>query len=78
MCQSFIIENKYAPCISDNADLRVILSVLYTMLEVIRSYETEVNEGRINPNKELGDKYASMKRLLKNELSKFKKFDKKN
>lgn len=47
MCNSFNAENKYAPCITDNADMRVILSVLYTMLEVIRCYEKEVAENRL-------------------------------
>lgn len=49
MCSTFNAENKYAPCISDNADLRVILSVLYTMLEVIRCYDKEVAENRLMP-----------------------------
>lgn len=49
MCQTFNAENKYAPCITDNADLRVILSVLYTMLEVIRCYDKELADNRLMP-----------------------------
>lgn len=70
LCSSFLIENKYAPCISDNADLRVILSVLYTMLEVIRLYDSETMAGRFIFSKELNAKYAKVKSLLKLELNK--------
>ena len=71
MTQSFMVEKKYAPCIADNPDLRVILSVLYTILEVIRLYETETNAGRFMFGKELNAKYAHMKTMLKTELSMF-------
>ncbi len=70
MCASFQAENKYAPCISDNADLRVILSILYTMLEVIRLYETETNSGRFMFSKELNTRYSRIKILLRSELNK--------
>ena len=70
LCQSFLLQNKYAPCISDNADLRVILSVLYTILEVIRLYDEETKAGRFTFDKDLNDKYASMKHQLRMELNK--------
>lgn len=70
LCQTFLIENKYAPCISDNADLRVIMSVLYTMLEVIRLYDSEFSAARFCSTSELNEKYTKTKSLLFNELNK--------
>lgn len=70
MCSTFNAGNKYAPCISDNAYLRVILSVLYTMIEVVRCYETEVSENRFRSNKDCEKKYKEMKAQLKSDLSK--------
>lgn len=70
LCTSFLLQNKYAPCISDNADLRVILSVLYTMLEVIRLYDVETASGRFTFGSQLDLKYANIKQQLRNELNK--------
>lgn len=70
VCVSFLVEHKYAPCISDNPDLRVILSILYTMLEVIRLYDSETNAGRFMFSKELNAKYVKIKKLLRSELNK--------
>jgi hypothetical protein len=64
------METKYASCISDNADIRVILSVLYTIIEVVRCYETEINSCRMQSNKDFEMKISKIKNELKNELSK--------
>lgn len=69
LCQSFLLQSKYAPCISDNADLRVILSVLYTILEVIRLYDEETAAGRFKFGPDLDAQYTNMKQQLRDELS---------
>lgn len=70
MCSSFAIENKYAPCISDNAELRVIMSVLYTIIEVIRCYDVDINGTRIkSSNNDYTAKYKVIKEQLRSELS---------
>lgn len=45
------------------------MSVLYTLLEVIRLYDEETQSGRFAFGKEMDAKYASMKQQLKSELS---------
>lgn len=69
ICNSFLIENKYAPCISDNTDLRVILSILYTLLEVTRCYDTEVAAKRLKSNSDQEAKIKKFKEHLISELS---------
>ena len=70
---SFTFDQKYAPCISDNMDIRVILSVLYTMLEVIRNYEIEVDANRLMRQPHLANLYQHIRLQLKNELSELPK-----
>ena len=69
VCSSFLIENKYAPCISDNTDLRVILSILYSILEVIRCYDIEVTAKRFQTCPEQDEKFKKFKTHLTSELS---------
>ncbi|CAF0731843.1 unnamed protein product [Brachionus calyciflorus] len=68
--ENISVDSKYAPCIADNVDMRVILSVLYTILEVIRSFENEYNSKRIFANQQMVLKYQSMRSQLNNELNK--------
>jgi hypothetical protein len=62
-------DSTYAPCISDNNELRIILSVIYTIIEVVRCYEIEIKEKRINDSNELDKKMAKIKTSLTDELS---------
>ena len=71
ICNSFLIENKYAPCISDNTDLRVILSILYTLLEVTRCYDIEVAAKRLKSNSDQEAKIKKFKEHLISELSNY-------
>jgi hypothetical protein len=70
VCSSFLVESKYAPCISDNTDLRVILSILYSLLEVIRCYDIEVSAKRLESNEDLDEKFKRIKTHLRSELNK--------
>ena len=51
------VEAKTAPCINDNSEIRVCTSVLYTILEVVRTLPA--NE----------EKYNRIKETLKSDLS---------
>ena len=70
LCNTFSQETKFTSCITDNADLRVILSVLYTILEVARCYEIECNERRFQSYKGIETKINQIKNELKHDLNK--------
>ncbi|RNA35377.1 striatin-interacting 2 [Brachionus plicatilis] len=68
--ENVLADSKYAPSIADNVDVRVILSVLYTILEVVRLYESEVDARRLSASDHYAQNYQHIKHQLKSELNK--------